>query len=209
MRTKPLTTPKSASTEAELVERIMDEFHSSIRELRCTGMERLVKAGLSMTNLHVLGLLSRHGELPMSRLAEILDVSVSNATGLIDRMEERGLVERLRVADDRRIVKVRLSAAGTRTLEEAEILKKDLVAKILGQMTVAQHERLARCLGDVREAVAKVVAAEGPEAFGHTHAHDIQPHEVEGLHGRHVHLQRSPETRSSRTRTLETLGSEA
>src|SRR5213593_1648785 len=128
-----MSTPKIASAEAELVERIMDEFHSSIRELRCTGMGRLVKAGLSMTNLHVLGLLSRHGELPMSRLAEILDVSLSNATGLIDRMEERGLVERLRVPDDRRIVKVRLSAAGSRTLEEAEILKKDLVAKILGQ----------------------------------------------------------------------------
>ena len=106
-------------------------------------------------------------------------------------------------------MKVRLSAAGSRTLEEAEILKKDLVAKILGQMTVAQHERLARCLEDVRAAVARVVAAEGPEAFGHTHAHDSQPHEVEGLHGRHVHLQRSPDTRSLQTQPLHTLGSEA
>jgi DNA-binding MarR family transcriptional regulator len=158
-----------------LVERIMDEFHAAIRELRCGGMGRLVKSGVSMTNLNVLGLLSRHGEMPMSRLADVLDVSLSNATGLVDRMEERGLVERVRVADDRRIVKVRLSGAGERTLEEAEVLRRDLVEKILGQLNNSQRERLARCLQDLRGAVANLVATEGPETFGHVHTHDLVP----------------------------------
>ena len=45
----------------------------------------------------------------MSRLAEMLDVSLSNATGLIDRMEERGFVERIRVPEDRRVVLVRIT----------------------------------------------------------------------------------------------------
>ena len=55
---------------------------------------RLVQAGVSMTPdpRHVAA--PAPGELTMSRLAELLDVSLSNATGLIDRMEERGLVER-------------------------------------------------------------------------------------------------------------------
>jgi len=167
-----------------LVERIMDEFHAAIRELRCGGMGRLVKSGVSMTNLNVLGLLSRHGELPMSRLADVLDVSLSNATGLVDRMEERGLVERVRVADDRRIVKVRLSGAGERTLEEAEVLRRDLVEKILGQLNNSQRERLARCLQDLRGAVANLVATEGPEAFGHVHTHEFGlalPRQNEGI----------------------------
>jgi DNA-binding MarR family transcriptional regulator len=167
-----------------LVERIMDEFHAAIGELRCAGMGRLVKSGVSMTNLNVLGLLSRHGEMPMSRLAEVLDVSLSNATGLVDRMEERGLVERVRVADDRRIVKVRLSGAGERTLEEAEVLRRDLVEKILGQLNNSQRERLARCLQDLRGAVANLVATEGPEAFGHVHTHEFDlalPRQNEGI----------------------------
>ena len=50
-----------------------------------------------MAQLHVMNLLERHGEMPMSRLAEMIDVSDSNATGLIDRVEERGFVERIRV----------------------------------------------------------------------------------------------------------------
>jgi DNA-binding MarR family transcriptional regulator len=100
----------------ELVADIMAEFHVFIGELRCAGTERLLKAGVSMTNLHVLSLLSQHGEMSMSRLAELLDVSLSNATGLMDRMEERALVERVRVSDDRRIVLVRLTAGGSTTL---------------------------------------------------------------------------------------------
>ena len=80
-----------------------------------------------MTHLHVMWRLEESGELPMSRLAEFLDVSLSNATGLIDRMEERGLVERSRVSDDRRVVLVRLTAGRAQdVLDEIQIMKDDL-----------------------------------------------------------------------------------
>lgn len=158
----------------DLVERIMDEFHVAMRELRCAGTGRLVKAGVSMTHLHVMGLLSRHGEASMSRIADLLDVSLSNATGLIDRMAERGLVERIRVPDDRRIVLVQLSDVGQAQLEELEILRRDLLQKILARLDATQLKRLSQSLGDVHEAVAAVIATEGPDAFGvtHDHAHD-------------------------------------
>ena len=68
------------------------------------GGDRMRQGRVSMTHLHILSMLDHHGELPMSRLADLLDVSLSNATGLIDRMEERGLVERVRDPDDRRVV---------------------------------------------------------------------------------------------------------
>ena len=63
-----------------------------------------------MAQLHILYTLQRNGEMPMSRLAEVLNVSLSNATGLIDRIEERGFIERTRVPEDRRIVLVRVTA---------------------------------------------------------------------------------------------------
>ena len=155
----------------ELVERIMADFHVAIREIRCAGTERLVKAGVSMTHLHVMDLLSRHGETSMSRIAELLDVSLSNATGLIDRMAERGLVERVRVPDDRRMVLVRLSDGGKAQLEALEILKHDLIKKILARMDAVQLERLSQSLSDVHEAVSGLIAAEGTDIFGTDHAH--------------------------------------
>ena len=163
----------AARADRSMADRIMDEFHGAMRELRCVGTERLVRAGVSMTHLHVMGLLSRHGETSMSRMAELLDVSLSNATGIIDRMAERGLVERVRVPDDRRIVLVRLSEAGQVELDTLEILRRDVVQKILDRLDTAQLERLAQALTDIHEAVAGLVATEGAEVFGtaHTHAH--------------------------------------
>ena len=53
---------------------IIADFRASMAELKCIGSERLVRQGISMTQLHVMHLLDHHGEMPMSRLAEMLDV---------------------------------------------------------------------------------------------------------------------------------------
>lgn len=145
-----------------------------IAAFRCAGTGRLVKAGVSMTHMHVMWLLEHHGDLPMSRMADLLDVSFSNATGIVDRMEERGLVERVRVPDDRRVVLVRIAPKGLEALEETEALKHDRIQGILGHLDEAQVARLAAGLDDIR---AAVIAEFGPDAFaGHDHPH----HRTEG-----------------------------
>ena len=161
----PTTESSPAASPAGGVETIVDEIHRMIGSLRCAGTGRMVKAGISMTHLHILWVLEHHGELPMSRLADLLDVSLSNATGLIDRMEERGLVERIRVPDDRRIVIVRASAEGARIRDEIEALKQDRMRSILGRLTATQLDRILGAIVDLRSAMADEI---GPD---HLHEH--------------------------------------
>jgi len=130
-----------------------------------------VKAGVSMTHMHVMWLLQHHGDLAMSRLAELMDVSFSNATGIVDRMAERGLVERVRVPDDRRVVLVRIAAGGLEALDEMEAVKQDRLQAILGHLDEAQLERVAAALDDLRSAVA----AEFGLDFGAGHSHLHEP----------------------------------
>ncbi len=122
--------------------RIAAGMHDMIAGFRCAGTGRLVKAGVSMTHMHVMWLLQHHGDLPMSRMADLLDVSFSNATGIVDRMEERGLVERVRVPDDRRIVLVRIAPQGVEALEEVEAIKQDRLLAVLGHLDEAQLHRV-------------------------------------------------------------------
>jgi DNA-binding MarR family transcriptional regulator len=159
------TTTTAATTES--LERIVAGVHDMIAGFRCAGTGRLVKAGVSMTHMHVMWLLQHHGDLSMSRLADLLDVSFSNATGIVDRMAERGLVERVRVPDDRRIVLVRIGPKGMDALEETEALKLDRLQAILGHLTTAQVDRVAAALDDIKSAV---VAEFGPDYLaGHDH----------------------------------------
>jgi DNA-binding MarR family transcriptional regulator len=148
-----------------LIDSVIDELHAMIGSLRCAGTGRMVKAGISMTHLHILWVLDHHGDLPMSRLAELLDVSLSNATGLIDRMEERGLIERSRVPDDRRVVIVRASAEGARQRDEIEALKQDGMRSILERLTPDQLTRIHGAIGDLRTAVIDQIGTD------HLHTH--------------------------------------
>ena len=150
-------------------DRIASGIHDMIAGFRCAGTGRLVKAGVSMTHMHVMWLLQHHGDLPMSRMAELLDVSFSNATGIVDRMEERGLVERVRVADDRRVVLVRIAKGGIQAIEAIEAVKQDRLQAILGHLDAPQLDRLAAALDDIRAAVLEEF---GPDYLsGHDHLH--------------------------------------
>src|ERR687898_2366434 len=113
---------------------IIADFRAAMAQLKCASSERVLRRGLSMAQLHILYTLQRNGEMPMSRLAEVLNVSLSNATGLIDRIEERGFVERTRVPEDRRIVLIRVTPAGTKMLEEVDALSDDLLRGVLARL---------------------------------------------------------------------------
>jgi DNA-binding MarR family transcriptional regulator len=69
---------------------------------------------LSPVQCHVLHLIEPDEPVPMGRLAETLRCDASNVTGLVDRLESRGLVERRPSADDRRVKVIQLTTAGTR-----------------------------------------------------------------------------------------------
>ena len=160
--------PPAGATTAD---RIAAGVHDMIAGFRCAGTGRLVKAGVSMTHMHVMWLLQHHGDLPMHRMAELLDVSFSNATGIVDRMEERGLVERIRVPDDRRVVLVRIAARGLEALDEMEAVKQDRLLGILSHLDEPQLERVAAALDDLRGAL---VAEFGPD-FPAVHDHVRHP----------------------------------
>ncbi len=62
----------------------------------------------------MLAALGQHGTLTISDLAAILKVQVSTATHLIDKLAAKGLVERKRAKQDRRVVQVTFSRKGKR-----------------------------------------------------------------------------------------------
>lgn len=177
MRTKTDQLPSAERRRA--AEAAMAELGRAVGSLRCAGSQRLVRLGISMTHFHVLTLLRHHDAMPMGRIAEILDASMSSATGIIDRMEERGLVERVRVPDDRRIVLVRPTQTGHDLVDEVELVKSEILVAALTRMAPAQLDRLACAATDLERAVGEELASD-PERYGaltqlgqeHRHPHE-------------------------------------
>jgi DNA-binding MarR family transcriptional regulator len=147
------TIPVDGTIDAGLTDQIIADFKQTTWAMKCAMSERLVRLGVSMAQFHIAVTLQRNGVMTMSRLADLLGVSLSNASGLIDRLEERGYVERSRVPEDRRIVMVRITGAGARLIEENDALSDELMRDVLGRLDPAELPAIARATAGVRAAL--------------------------------------------------------
>ena len=96
----------------------------------------------------------------MSRLAELLDVSLPNVTGLIDRMAERGFVERGRDPADRRVVTIRSAPAGREAVEEIDQIRRQTMGKVLAQLSPEQQLRALDTFTELRAAAEAIAESE-------------------------------------------------
>ncbi len=100
---------------------------------------------LSPVQCQLLNLIDPERPLAMNRLAEMLACDASNVTGLVDRLEARGLVQRRPSAEDRRVRVVELTPAGSRL--RLELLRRVTEAALpLSRLTGSQRRSLLRIL---------------------------------------------------------------
>lgn len=65
------------------------------------------KWSLTSSQILILSLLDNHSELKISEIAAHIGLPDSNVSGIVDRLEKGGYVERIRSLEDRRVVKVK------------------------------------------------------------------------------------------------------
>jgi len=100
---------------------------------------------LSPVQCHVLHLIEPGRPLPMGRLADTLRCDASNVTGLVDRLEARGLVQRQPSADDRRVKVIQLTPEGSRL--RTHLLKQMTGGSCpLSRLSPSQQRSLVRIL---------------------------------------------------------------
>ena len=113
-----------------------------------------------MVGFGVLALLEIEERVPMSRIAERLDVAFSNATGIIGRLAERGIVERTHDTVDRRVVFVSLTEQGRQLIREMEESRRDRMARLIESLDATQQERLAASVQDLNAAARAIASSE-------------------------------------------------
>jgi DNA-binding MarR family transcriptional regulator len=139
--------PPSEPARDVLIGELVDEMTSWTVRDRILAFRSWLKGSLSLIHLHVLTVLEADGPLPMSRLADTLDVSVASTTGIIGRMEERGLVERSHGAADRRVVLVRPTPAGISIFRDLTEHRRQHLMTLLERLT---RDELAALLTGLR-----------------------------------------------------------
>jgi len=159
--------PLSDGQRESVLPEVLEELNQiSFRDFQ-GALKRWHQGSLSLIHLNVLMMLRFKGPQTMSRLAETLDVSVASATGIIDRMEHKGVIERRRNDEDRRVVEVHVTDEGLAVFSQIQAERQARMSQMLSTVAEADLEALLRGLRAVRAAREEWLS-QMPEREGHS-----------------------------------------
>lgn len=119
------------SQKEELIESILQLSDKAFRELFPILPKQWLHLDLTMSQLKVVLLLFVSGPTRMSVIASELGVSMATASGVVERLVERGILLREGEAGDRRVVLCRLSDEGERLIGNLWQLSRDQVGELM------------------------------------------------------------------------------
>lgn len=110
--------------------------------------------GLTEAQFNILMLLKHqctNGRMNQTELGRMLLVNRSNVTGLIDRMEQAGLVRRIPDAVDRRVHQIEMTETGRETLESCEQVYYRRIEDVMSKLSPERRDRLVDELESLRK----------------------------------------------------------
>ncbi len=139
---------------SEFVDRLHELMQAVMRGMLSSERNALTRGVISVPQFWALTHVHDHPGCSMHALARALDLRLSSATGLADRLVRMDLVRRERATRDRRVVQVNLTAAGRRLLRQIHQQKRECASRIFAPLTEAERRDYIRILRKVVDAQA-------------------------------------------------------
>jgi DNA-binding MarR family transcriptional regulator len=105
--------------------------------------ERLAAVDLAPAHAGTLRIIHRSSGISQQGLSSVLGLPPSRLVGLVDELEERGLVERRSSADDRRSYALHLTRKGSDTLEALSRIAREHDDAVCAALTAVEREMLS------------------------------------------------------------------
>lgn len=128
------------------VEQIQRLFPRIMRYLEAEATRELIGLEVTPAQMNALVVLYEPKNLPMGELADLLGLTESAATRLVDRLLRMNLVRRERDETDRRVVRVRLSSYGRQLANLVFQRRQEQFTRVAERLTVHERQELIRGL---------------------------------------------------------------
>lgn len=156
--------PKTAHAEQPELDSIVEAILYLYTESRRITKDLAARYGVTGPQLAVVKMLEPVGKLSLSELSWKIRARNSTVTGIIDRMEREGLVERRRSEDDRRVIHIQLTKKGQRLAGEIPVEPVQIFRQILSELSPRDAAELSRILTRLARRVRELVEEKGESA---------------------------------------------
>jgi len=157
-------------TPKEDIDRIVEAIIYLYTESRRVTKDVARAHGLTGPQVTAIKLLEGVGDLSLSALSERMSAKNSTITGLVDRLERDGLVQRARSESDRRVTVVRLTPEARRLAARIPVTSMEIFASALRSLDEQERDQLRRLLRKLTNRVEQdVERLEGAERARESH----------------------------------------
>lgn len=151
-------TATRVSADSREIHDIAATVRTLVWSLRRFGERQVGLEPLPQSEFEVIRTVSDHPSITVSEVARILGLQASNVSSTVRRLVDRGLIERLPDAHDRRSIRLRLTAKAARHKKMIESVWVDSVSDQLGRMTDEDVELLVKAAPLFRRLAAMLIA---------------------------------------------------
>lgn len=125
---------------------IWDLIVGLTRKVNKEADKALEELGLSYFEYKVMCALEEEGKVPMSRVAEKYMLTKAGLTSIIDRLEEKNYVTRIRSEEDRRVIYVELTDKGREKLAQSRKIFGEVIERFMKKLDNNELDNLEKIL---------------------------------------------------------------
>lgn len=148
-----ITEDKTIEVEQN-ADRLADFIMFAQRSFLLDLSKELNKGNISYAQFFLLGYLANEDYLTMTDISKKMGHSTAAATGLVDRLEKLGYVQRLHAADDRRKVMVQITRKGIEMVSRLRNLIADSISMVMAAQENGEDESVQPIYSQLREFIA-------------------------------------------------------
>jgi DNA-binding MarR family transcriptional regulator len=154
--TQTIRADESITPAPDTATELLKELAPLVAGEKAAFASRCHERSISMAHVFLMSLIDKHGAVPMTRVAELLGSGLPTATGLVSRMEERGLIRRDHDTRDRRVVLVSLTDAGAAEIRDLHESRQRRMAAAIANLSPTEQTDLLTAIRSLRTALGRV-----------------------------------------------------
>ena len=130
---------------------ILVHLFNSVLKMEEEAIRNSSTHNLSITEMHTLAAIGEGKAKTMTQVATSLKISVSTLTAAINKLVNKGYVNRFRVPEDRRIVKIELTNDGVAVVKEHEEFHLKMVSDVISGLNEEEQAILLQSMDNLHE----------------------------------------------------------
>lgn len=131
---------------SEFADKLNQLMPAVIKEFARRQTNELYKGKITLPQFLILDFLNKKGESKMTDIAHFMCITTAATTGIVDRLVRAGYTVRSYDANDRRIIRMKLTQSGSILVKKVNKERRQMIINIFGKISQAEREKYLEIL---------------------------------------------------------------